>query len=33
MDLLERAPFLDTLAEYADEARNGRGRLVLVSGE
>jgi predicted ATPase len=33
MDLLERAPFLDTLAEYAAEARNGYGRLVLVSGE
>ena len=33
MDLLERAPFLDTLAEYADEACNGYGRLVLVSGE
>jgi predicted ATPase len=33
MELLERAPFLDTLAEYADEARQGSGRLVLVSGE
>jgi DNA-binding CsgD family transcriptional regulator len=33
MELLERAPFLDTLAEYADQARQGSGRLVLVSGE
>jgi DNA-binding CsgD family transcriptional regulator/tetratricopeptide (TPR) repeat protein len=33
VDLLERAPFLDTLAEYAAEARKGDGRLVLVSGE
>jgi AAA ATPase domain len=31
--LLEREPFLDTLAEYANEARQGDGRLVLVSGE
>ncbi|HEY7012773.1 MAG TPA: AAA family ATPase [Streptosporangiaceae bacterium] len=33
MELLERASFLQTLAGYADEARRGNGRLVLVSGE
>jgi tetratricopeptide (TPR) repeat protein len=33
MGLLERASFLQTLAEYAGEARQGDGRLVLVSGE
>ena len=33
MELLERTSFLDTLAEYAAEARRGDGRLVLVSGE
>jgi tetratricopeptide (TPR) repeat protein len=33
MELLERAAFLQTLAEYAAEARRGDGRLVLVSGE
>jgi DNA-binding CsgD family transcriptional regulator len=33
VDLLERASFLNALAEYAAEARNGDGRLVLVSGE
>src|SRR6185437_10351882 len=33
MELLERAPFLQTLAEYAGEARQGNGRLVLLSGE
>ncbi len=33
MELLERASFLQTLAEYAGEARQGDGRLVLVSGE
>jgi predicted ATPase len=33
MKLLERASFLQTLAEYAGEARQGNGRLVLVSGE
>jgi len=33
MELLERAPFLRTLAEYAGEARQGSGRMVLVSGE
>ena len=33
MELLERDTFLRTLAEYAGEARQGDGRLVLVSGE
>ena len=33
MELLEREPFLATLAEYAADAREGSGRLVLVSGE
>ncbi len=33
MKLLERESFLETLAEYAAEARQGGGRLVLVSGE
>jgi DNA-binding CsgD family transcriptional regulator/tetratricopeptide (TPR) repeat protein len=33
MELLERTPFLHTLAEYAGQARQGNGRLVLVSGE
>ncbi len=33
MELLERASFLRTLAEYARDARRGDGRLVLVSGE
>ena len=33
MELLEREPFLRTLGEYAGEARQGEGRLVLVSGE
>ena len=33
MRLLERKGFLQTLAEYAAEARQGDGRLVLVSGE
>jgi DNA-binding CsgD family transcriptional regulator/tetratricopeptide (TPR) repeat protein len=33
MELLERTAFLDTLAEYAAEARRGDGRLVLLSGE
>jgi NAD(P)-dependent dehydrogenase (short-subunit alcohol dehydrogenase family) len=33
MELLERTSFLPTLAEYAGEARQGDGRLVLVSGE
>ncbi|MFG1959455.1 ATP-binding protein [Nonomuraea sp. NPDC049028] len=33
MRLLEREPSLAALAEYAAEARQGAGRLVLVSGE
>ena len=33
MELLERTPFLDTLTGYAQDARQGSGRLVLVSGE
>jgi predicted ATPase len=33
MELLERTAFLQTLAEYAAEARQRDGRLVLVSGE
>jgi DNA-binding CsgD family transcriptional regulator/tetratricopeptide (TPR) repeat protein len=33
MELLERTPFLDTLTGYAQDARRGSGRLVLVSGE
>jgi DNA-binding CsgD family transcriptional regulator len=33
MELLERASFLRTLADYAAEARQGDGRLVLVAGE
>jgi len=32
-ELLERESFLETLGEYASEARQGDGRLVLVSGE
>jgi len=31
MDLLERTSFLHTLAEYAGAAKQGDGRLVLVS--
>jgi len=31
--LLERESALDTLAEFADEARRGEGRLVLLEGE
>ncbi len=31
--LLEREPQLASLHEYADQARGGQGRLVLVSGE
>jgi len=31
--LLERAAFLASLAQDADEARAGDGRLVLLSGE
>jgi len=33
MELLERASFLQALAEYAGEAEQGDGRLVLLSGE
>jgi DNA-binding CsgD family transcriptional regulator len=33
VELLERATFLETLGEYADEAVRGQGRLVLVAGE
>ena len=33
MQLLEREPSLALLAGYADEARHGEGRLVLVAGE
>jgi DNA-binding CsgD family transcriptional regulator/tetratricopeptide (TPR) repeat protein len=33
MELLEREPQLTALQGYADEARAGSGRLVLVSGE
>lgn len=33
MDLLERTSFLHTLAEYAGAAKQGDGRLVLVSAE
>jgi DNA-binding CsgD family transcriptional regulator/tetratricopeptide (TPR) repeat protein len=31
--LLERAAFLQSLADYADDAAHGNGRIVLVSGE
>lgn len=33
MELLERTSFLRALTEYADEARQGDGRLVLLYGE
>ena len=33
MELLERTSFLRALTEYAGEARQGDGRLVLLSGE
>lgn len=33
MELLERASFLQALADYAGQAGQGDGRLVLVSGE
>jgi DNA-binding CsgD family transcriptional regulator/tetratricopeptide (TPR) repeat protein len=33
VQLLEREPQLAALAEYAEEARRGDGRLVLVAGE
>jgi predicted ATPase len=33
MQLLERSSFLETLAHYGTDARQGNGRLVLISGE
>lgn len=33
MELLERASFLEPLGEYARQARQGDGRLILLSGE
>jgi DNA-binding CsgD family transcriptional regulator/tetratricopeptide (TPR) repeat protein len=33
MQLLQRTSFLHALTEYADEARQGDGRLVFLSGE
>ena len=33
VELLERGAALASLAGYADEARQGEGRLVLVAGE
>jgi hypothetical protein len=33
MDLLERQSPLAELARYAQEAREGQGRLVLLAGE
>ncbi|MGN6795752.1 MAG: ATP-binding protein, partial [Streptosporangiaceae bacterium] len=33
MELLEREPFLQTLAEYAADVKLGAGRLVLLAGE
>ena len=33
MPMLERATQLASLAEYAGEARQGDGRLVLIAGE
>ena len=33
MELRERQGQLSALQQYAREARDGRGRLVLVSGE
>jgi KaiC/GvpD/RAD55 family RecA-like ATPase len=33
MQLLERTTFLETLAHYGTDARQGNGRLVLISGE
>ncbi|RNM14204.1 ATP-binding protein, partial [Nocardioides pocheonensis] len=32
-ELLERAPFLDALTDYAADAAQGHGRFVLVAGE
>jgi DNA-binding CsgD family transcriptional regulator/tetratricopeptide (TPR) repeat protein len=33
MELLERTAFLQALADYAEDARRGNGRLVFISGE
>src|SRR5215469_12071192 len=33
MRLLERTSFLETLSHYGSDARQGNGRLVLISGE
>src|SRR3954452_1631851 len=33
MAVLERDSDLDALAEYAEQARSGSGRMVLVAGE
>src|ERR1700759_1439671 len=33
MMLLERGPVLASLRQYAHEARQGEGRLVLIAGE
>src|ERR1700722_11054922 len=33
MVLVERGPVLASLAQYADEASRGEGRLVLIAGE
>ena len=33
MELLEREPFLGALADYANDAASGNGRLVMVTGE
>jgi DNA-binding CsgD family transcriptional regulator/tetratricopeptide (TPR) repeat protein len=33
VELLERATFLETLDEYADQVSTGQGRFVLVAGE
>ena len=33
MELLERGPFLARLRDLSEENRQGRGRLILISGE
>src|ERR1700722_14070547 len=33
MELLERGPVLASLRQYANEARQGEGRVVLIAGE
>jgi predicted ATPase len=33
MKLLERGPFLARLRDLFEESRQGRGRLILISGE